>query len=57
MVDKRKVVRKRLGNRDIRAGEKAIEKGLLGPRGYGVLKGTEDVAKGISKDRMSRKKK
>ena len=56
MADGRKPVRRKPGSGDIKAGERDLERGVLGTRGYNLLKGAKDIEQGIKKDRRARRK-
>ncbi|MHB8360177.1 MAG: hypothetical protein ACYDAO_05265 [Thermoplasmataceae archaeon] len=47
---------KKPGKKVIGAGERDLEKGILGPRGYNIVKGSEDVIKGEKIDRSAKRK-
>lgn len=47
---------KKSGKKDIRTGEKDIAKGVLGPRGYNIVKGTDDIIRGEKRIRKAERK-
>ncbi len=44
------------GNKKIKTGERDLEKGVLGPRGYNIFQGTKDVYQGEKANRKARKR-
>ena len=47
---------KKSGKKEIRTGEKDIAKGVLGPRGYNIAKGADNIIKGEKRVRKADRK-
>lgn len=45
---------KKAGKKEIRSGERDVAKGVLGPRGYDIVKGTDKIIKGETRERENR---
>jgi hypothetical protein len=44
------------GKKKIKSGERDLEKGVLGQRGYNIFRGTKDIYQGEKANRKARKK-
>lgn len=44
------------GRKDIKTGERDLEKSIVGKRGIEAIEGTKDIITGIKKDRKSKRR-